>query len=109
MKSFLYVMVGLFILLAAGAFIVAGLSNGSRGFPLVIVGGVVIGAIVSACSDGVKDQKEGIIRNNGTSDYKKILEMKWDIKRRYSDPNCKACQDELRALESRIVHGPRQH
>ena len=107
-KTIMYVIIGIIVLFFAGAMIVAGLSNGAGAFPLVVIGGIIIAAIVSSTKDSYKDQQEGIIRLNSQADWKKKVEMETAIRARYGYKETPECRAELDELRKKYEYGPRR-
>ena len=107
-KTIMYVIIGVIVLYLAGAMIVAGLSNGAGAFPIVVVGGIIIAAIVSSTSDSYKDQQEGIIRLNSQADYRKKVEMEHAILARHGYKMTAAYHTDMAKLREKYEYGPRR-
>ena len=104
----MYALIGILVLVFAGMMVIYGLAGGAGSFPIAVVGGIIIAAIVSSTSDSIKDQKEGIIRLNTKADWKKKVEMETAILAKHGYKETAAYQAEIARLRKRYVYGPRQ-
>ncbi|MCL2153288.1 MAG: hypothetical protein FWH57_10100 [Oscillospiraceae bacterium] len=89
-----------------GSMFYLGFKEGN-GLSLALASAIVY-VIVDACVKNHKDTKENIFRVSSSYDMRKKIGKEMSIKSKYTNPNCKECQDELREFENRVRYGHRE-